>query len=159
MSQTANRQMQSNLFAPVNPISPSKEILMNRTSIVITVVSLFAVLFLSACATSLTTLSSALLDAATAYAAEQNAAAFPDLVDRQALAEYQMTLPHYSVTTARPQAVVAGDFLADHRSLAEYQMTLPHVSLPTREPAIPFTINDRQELAEYQMLLAGGMIR
>jgi hypothetical protein len=55
---------------------------------------------------------------------------------------------------------VQGNFLADRQTLAEYQATMPHLVFdenrtPAR-PHAPLMLNDRQDVANYQLFLSHG---
>ncbi len=96
------------------------------------VVSLLAALLLSGCTVGLSvmlplTFGSVLVENPTAVEP-----AYPNLVDRQAVAEYQATLPHV-VYEDQAASSAATEFLQINnlQELAEYQATLPVFLAPS----------------------------
>lgn len=90
------------------------------------VVSLFAALLLSGCTMGLSVMLPIVIDSALIESPTAIEPAYPNLVDRQAVAEYQATLPHV-LYTDQAASSSANAFLQinDLQELAEYQATLP----------------------------------
>lgn len=132
---------------------PTQEKTMNRTSIATLIISLFAVVLLSGCASPLIQTA---WNLSAVYAAEANAVPRPSLIEDQDLVAYEMGFPPSAAVMIRPQKAIQQPFLADRAALAEYQMTMPFLPPMTADSQgpVPLQIDDLQELADYQMSIS-----
>ena len=152
MFHTQSSQRQSTVT--VQP-SPHKEKIMSRKSIAIVIASLCATLLFSACVGP-----RVVVDLSAVYAASTESAGLPELADRQAPAEYMATLSPGFAFVNRAEIAMQNHFLAELQSQSGYQGTPPYLIaanslMPIRQPA-PLMLNDRQDVADYQMFISGG---
>ncbi len=137
--------------SPITVQQPQpKEKIVNHRSIAVVITSLFAVVLFSACAGQ-----RIVVDLSTVYAASAEIADLPELADRDALAVYTTLSPGFApadrVEAVQPDFLADRQALAEYQATLPH---LVFVNPAPMQQVIPLMLNDRQDVAEYQFFIS-----